>query len=437
MNPRGATLERPAGDIPIAEIAYGETRLPLAMDPRLADWFVIRPEYEAPLADPHAAFAEACRRPIGSPRLGDVIKPGERVVVVTSDGTRPVPNRQLIPWLLEELPGSDEDLSILLGNGTHRANTPEEIEAMFGEEIAGRIAIHNHDAFDADSNRKIATTRSGSAVLVDRRYLEADRRIVLGFIEPHFFAGFSGGAKGVVPGVAGIDSILPLHDFEMIAHPKSAYGIMEGNPIQAEIAEMVAHCPPDFMINVTLNTRKEITAVFAGDYREAHRIGCASVKRTAMVPVDREFPIVVTSSGGYPLDQNLYQTVKGMSAAEGIVQKGGTIFVAGECRDGIPSHGNFGSLLDGAASAEDLMSEIRGRDCPVLDQWQVQILARILMRSEIALFSALDEEASGIRGLTQIADLQSSIEERIRAAGNRPSVAVLPDGPLTIPYVRN
>ncbi len=419
----------------IAQIAYGKGRIPLHMDPALAEWQVITPKPEPALDQAHAAFLDACRNPIASPPLRSLVRPDERVVIVTSDGTRPVPNRLLIPWLLEELPVPEENVTVLLGTGTHRANTPEEIEAIFGAEVARRIPILNHDAYDVETNERLGTTASGIPIVCDRRYLEADKRIAVGFIEPHFFAGFSGGGKAVFPGVAGIETILPLHDYAMIAHPKSTWAVLEGNPIQEAVREMVGHCPPDFLLNVTLNREKAITGFYAGDIREAHQQGCARVKETSMAPVSHRFPIVVTSNSGFPLDQNLYQTVKGMSAAERIVEDGGSIVTVSECGDGIPEHGNFRTILGEGDTPEAILQWIRDLEAPVLDQWEAHILANVRLRAQVLLHSTLAPDDVEAALLTPVQDVQAAVEDCIRAAGRGVAVAVLPEGPQSVPYL--
>ena len=425
---------------PAAQIAYGKGRLALELDPCLAEWHVISPRDEPALPDPHGSLSEACRSPIASPPLRDRIRPRDRVVLVTCDGTRPLPNHLLIPWLIEELAGAGacglapEQVTVLLGTGTHRPNTAGEIERMFGAEVARRVRIVNHDAFHPDQNEQVGTTRSGVPVFLDKTYVRADRRIAVGFIEPHFFAGFSGGAKAIAPGVASIETILALHSYGLIADPRSTWGVLEENPIQGLIAEMVALCPPDFLVNVTLNREKAITAFFAGDYRTAHRVGCAHVRARAMVPVPRQFPLVVTSNSGYPLDQNLYQSVKGVSAAARIVQPGGTVIIASECSDGVPAHGNFGAILQQGDTIDDVDARLRALPSPVLDQWEAQVLVQVRKRCEVALYSQLDADTVRACKLTPVEDLNRHLAERIRAVGIGAPVAVLPEGPLTIPY---
>ncbi|MGQ9493832.1 MAG: nickel-dependent lactate racemase [Anaerolineae bacterium] len=416
-------------------LAYGRGTIPFHADPKLADWHVIRPTFAPPLPNAEQAFRTACRNPIASKPLCEMIRPEDHVVIVTSDGTRPVPNRLLIPWLLRELPVPLEQVTVLLGNGSHRANTPAEIEAMFGKDVVKKVTILNHDAFDPQQNMCIGQTVGGYKAYLNKLYVEADKRIVVGFIEPHFFAGFSGGAKGIIPGIASIDTILHIHRFDLIAHPLSTWGTVEDNPIRREIEAMVSLCPPDFMINVTLNSAKEITALFAGDYIQAHRAGCQRAKEEVMQPVPRAFPIVVTSNSGYPLDQNLYQTVKGISAGARITEPGGTIFVASECSDGIPDHGHFGALMRVGTSADDILEHIVNLEQTILDQWEAQVYAYLMQKYDIHIYCAMDQTMVKACKLQPVDDLQAAVEKRIRTMGYRPHVAVLPDGPLTIPYI--
>ena len=417
------------------DVAYGKGSIPLRADPSVAEWEVIRPGFEPAHPNPVEGFRQASAQPLGADPLSEVAGLGDRVVIVTSDGTRPVPNRQLIPWIIESLGVPDDRLTVLIGTGSHRPNTPAEIDSMFGD-LARRVKIVNHDAFGEEQNQKMGTTASGTDVYLDSAYVEADRRIVVGFIEPHFFAGFSGGAKGIAPGVAGIDTILRFHRADLIGHPNSTWGVIDGNPIQEEIAQAVAMLPPDFMVNVTLNAEKAISGFYLGDYVEAHREGCDAVKAASMQLVARAFPVVVTSNSGFPLDQNLYQTVKGISAAARIVGDGGTIVVASECSDGIPDHGNFAQIMRDSASPADVIGSIQALERPILDQWQAQILAGILERSAIKVRSDLPREDVEMCKMDVIEDVDSAVAEGLEGTDDR-RVAVLPDGPLTIPYLQD
>ncbi len=416
------------------EVAFGRGSVSINADPDLAEWEVIRPSIGEAIPDPQPRFREAIENPFASDPLGELVSPGDNVVIVTSDGTRPVPNRQLIPWILEALPVPGDQVTVLLGNGTHRANSDAEIAGMFGSAVASRLRIRNHDAYDRSNNVHLGRSACGTDVWLDRAYVEADKRIVLGFIEPHFFAGFSGGPKGVAPGVAGIETIYRLHRSDLIANPMSTWGVLDGNPLQQEVREAVALCPPDFLVNVTLNGEKAISGYYVGDYLEAHRRGCDAARSASMAPVDRPFHVALTSNSGYPLDQNLYQAVKGMSAAARIVEDGGTVLVASECSDGVPDHGNFADLMRAGAGPRDVLEAVHDRE-PVPDQWQAQTLAAILERVEVGVYSRMGRAEIEACKLAAVQDLDATLREEIRAVGGRARVAVLPDGPLTIPYL--
>ena len=321
----------------------------------------------------------------------------------------------------------------------------------------------------------IGETPSGKKAFLNKRYVEADKRIVVGFIEPHFFAGFSGGAKGVIPALASIDTIISIHGFGLIADPLSTWGTVEENPIRRELEAMVAHCPPQFLVNVTLNSDKAITGMFVGDYIQAHRAGCRRSRQEAMQPVQSPFPLVITSNSGFPLDQNLYQTIKGISAAARITEPprpdgaeppradgaeppradgaeppradgaeppradgaglGGTILVASECSDGLPDHGNFGPLMKKGGTPHDILQGIIDLPEEILDQWEAQVYAYLMKAYNIRLFSAMDASTVRACKLGVISDFQSEVEAAIRKLGKHPRVGVLPDGPLTIPYL--
>jgi len=280
------------------------------------DVTVVEPRFVPGLPDERAAFQEAVRRPIGARPLREIVKATDRVAVVIPDLTRPLPADRLLHWLFEELGHvSPERFTIVNGTGSHRVNTPEELLAMVGPHVLDRYRVVNHNAHDPDTMLPAGKSRDGETVHLNREYVEADRRIVLGFVEPHFMAGFSGGLKGIFPAVADIASIMRYHDARTIGDARSTWGLLEGNPTQAVIRHNGSLLPLDFCLNVTLNRDRRITRFFCGEPRTAHDAACAFSKDTAMVACPQPFPIVVTTNSGFPLDQNLYQTVKGMSAA--------------------------------------------------------------------------------------------------------------------------
>ena len=416
------------------QLAYGKTGLPVNV-PDSA--IVVEPRHLPALADDKAAVVAAMRNPQGTPPLKSMVGKDDTVAIVISDITRPTPNHKLVPWIMEELDHVPrENFVIINGLGTHRANTQEELAGMLGWDIVNTVRIENHDAFDDAKLVRVGRNSYGSEVYFNKTYVEAKFKIVTGFIEPHFFAGFSGGPKGINPGVAGIKTILDFHNAEMIGHPLSTWGVIEGNILQDAATQNCLMAKPDFMLNVTLNGEKQITGVVAGDVIAAHREGCKFVKETAMYAVDEPFDIVVTTNSGYPLDQNLYQTVKGMSAAAQIVKQGGAIISASECSDGVPDHGNYAKILKMRDTAGELLEMICDPEFCLFDQWQVQVQAMVQLKADCYLFSTLDPQIVKNAKFMPIDCVEATLQQLCQKIGPQVRVAVLPLGPLTIPYVR-
>ena len=397
---------------------------------------VVEPRFVPGLPDEAAAFREAVRRPIAARPLREIVEARDRVAVVIPDLTRPLPSDRLLPWLFAELAHVPaERFTIVNGTGSHRVNSPQELAAMVGRDVLGRYRVVNHTSHDPATMRPAGKSRDGGTVYLNREYVEADRRIVLGFIEPHFMAGFSGGYKGIFPAVADIASIMRYHDARTIGDPRSTWGLLEANPTQAIIRHNGSLLPLDFCVNVTLNRRREITRFFCGDPTLAHEAGCAFSKTTAMVACPRPFPVVVTTNSGYPLDQNLYQTVKGMSAAAQIVQEGGYIATASRCDDGFPEHGNFKKLLFDHPSPRAVLDTIEAPGFSLYDQWEAQLLALIRLKARVGLRSELADDDVRRAHLEPIADVGAAVARELSHLGRDAPVAVLPEGPQTIPYV--
>jgi nickel-dependent lactate racemase len=261
-------------------------------------------------------------------------------------------------------------------------------------------------------------------------------RILTGFIEPHFFAGFSGGGKAIMPGMAGMPTVLANHGAAMIADARATWGITTGNPIAEEIAEVARRVGTDFLVNVVMNKNKQITGVFAGSLEEAHRQGCDYARQTAMVRVEAAYDIVLTTNSGYPLDQNLYQAVKGISAAAQIVKPGGAILIATECRDGIPYHGEYGAMLKEAGSPERMLAQVLAPDYSRPDQWQAQIQAQIQRRAQVYVYSHCLTHGQIEAALFKPADsVETMLKFLVQQYGPYARIAVLPEGPQTIPYI--
>ena len=413
---------------------YGTSGLELDLEGLNAT--VLAPRFLEGLPDEAAAFVAAVRAPIGAPPLRTAIKATDRVAVVIPDGTRPLPSERLLPWLFAELSHVPrENFTILIGTGTHRANTPAELDAMLSPAVARAYRIVNHVADDPGTLASAGRSALGYEVKLARDYVAADRRIILGFIEPHFMAGFSGGYKAVFPGIAALEAIMHYHAAAVIGDPRSTWGELEDNPTQRHVRAGGSLLPVDFCINVTLNTRRQITRYFCGETLAAHREGCRFVKTTAMTACPHDFPVVVTTNSGYPLDQNLYQTVKGMAAAARIVRPGGLIVTAARCNDGFPAHGNFRQLVEASRSARELMDRIMAPGFSMLDQWQAQHLAMVLLKARVALYSELADADVRRAHLTPVRDVRAAIDAELARVGRDAPIAVLPEGPLTIPYL--
>jgi nickel-dependent lactate racemase len=413
-------------------LAYGRDSLDVDV-PDDAD--LLQSKLAPGLLDEMEALRAALRQPIGSVSLREKIKPGDTVAIVHSDITRATPNDRILPVLLAELEEAGiarHDITLLNALGTHRPQTEGELRGMLGDFIVDNYRCLQHDAWDESNLISFGTTSFGHPVRINRTYAEADVRILTGFIEPHLFAGFSGGPKGVLPSIAGFESVLSNHGQEMVAHPKATWGVIEGNPVWEEMREMALRTNPTFLLNVTLNTKREITGVFAGDMLAAHAAGCAFVVEHAMVKVNEPYDVILTTNSGYPLDQNLYQCVKGMSAAARVVRQGGAILMAGACNDGIPSHGKYAELLAQGGSPQEILDMLARPGFSAQDQWQVQMQAQIQLHADVYVYSGGLTDTDIRRALfTPVRDLPTALKELRMKYG--PRLCVLPQGPETIP----
>ena len=281
------------------------------------------------------------------------------MAISVCDITRAQPRPQMLRAILEEMPEvRTEDITVFIATGTHRGNTAAEVEAMLGPDLAGELRVVMHDSRDSESLTYMGETSNGVPVLLNREWVESDFKITTGFVEPHFFAGFSGGPKMVAPGLAGLDTVMVLHDAKRIGHPRAVWGVTDGNPVHHDVREIARLTGVDFALDVTLNRDQQITAVFAGDLSVEHAAACEAARRDAMQPVEALFDVVVTTNSGYPLDQNLYQSVKGISAAAEVVKPGGQIICVAECRDGLPDHGAYAAILAEKDSPGELLEMI-------------------------------------------------------------------------------
>ena len=398
---------------------------------------VVEPRYVPGLPDEAAALTAALRHPIGSAPVVERLCPTDTVGVVFCDITRPMPSDRVLPVVLAEIervvPRSQ--ITLFNGTGTHRANDEAELRRMLGDAIVERYRIVTHDARDRASLVHAGTTRSGNEVWLNRAFFECTAKVLTGFIEPHFFAGFSGGPKMVMPAMAGLQTVMRNHGAQMIGDPRATWGIAAGNPIWEDIREGALMAAPTFSLNVSLNKQHEITGVFAGDLLASHGEGTAWVKQTAMRAVQQPFDVVLTTNSGYPLDLNVYQAIKGISAAARVVKDGGAIVAAAECWDGVPDHGEYKDMLYAARSPEELLAQIEAPGFQRPDQWQVQIQAKIQRRGRVFLHSSLPDEVVRRTLLTPCADVEAQVAALLREYGPAARLCVLPQGPQTIPYL--
>ena len=372
-----------------------------------------------------AAMAE----PIDSPRLRELARGKKNCVVIVSDHTRPVPSRDILPPRLEELRAGSPDIEVtlLVATGFHRPTSMKELEDKLGKEIMESCRVVVHDCRDGSSNVEIGTLPSGAPCVIDRLAVETELLVAEGFIEPHFFAGFSGGRKSVLPGVADQVTVLGNHCSRFIDSPFARTGVLDGNPIHEDMLAAAEMAKLAFIVNVVIDEEKKTVAAFAGNFRTAHRRGCDyMLDYFKVAPVPSE--IVVTSNGGAPLDQNLYQCVKSMTAAEASCVEDGVIVLCAECADGHGGEGFYRSLRDCESPASLYAEQMATpQDRTVPDQWESQILARILMHHTV-IFVTRPELKNMVEEMKMryAATLDEALDTA-RAMGKR-SVTYIPNG---------
>lgn len=418
------------------QLAYGQGSL--AIELPKAQTTVIEPTHIPGLSDERAAVLQALDNPISAKPLRQWIKPTDRVCISFADLTRATPSDRMIPWLLAYLKDVPRDNITLVNQvGTHRPNTQAELEKILTPEVVHNYRVINHEPENPAELVEVGKMRDGSPAMINRHVVQADVRIITGFIEPHLFAGFSGGIKGIIPGTAGLETIMSNHGAKNIGDPKATFGVLDGNPLWQELKEVALKVGPSFVLNVSLNNHRQITGVFAGDIVKAHRTGCDFVKKMAMQPVKEAFDVVVTTNSGYPLDLNLYQGVKGMSAGARIVKQGGTMILACECREGVPGNSPLDKLLRSASGPEEILTMLATPGFVRPEQWQAQIQALCQKKAEVLVYSLLSDEVVKAAHLQPCRDISAEVKKRLEAIGPNARVAVLPQGPLTIPYLKS
>jgi nickel-dependent lactate racemase len=412
------------------QVAFGKDGLNLEL-PEGPEYTVLQARPGVALEDVQAELNTALRHPIGKPALRELAIGKKTAAIAVCDITRPAPNALTLPPLLAQLHGAGvarDGVTILIATGLHRAATPAEISIIVGDEIARNYHVENHNARDLASHAYLGTTKRGTPVYIDDRFIRADLHITVGFVEQHLMAGFSGGRKLIAPGLAGQDTIKVLHSPAFMREPLATEGSFEHNPLHAELLEIAAMARHDFMLDVALTRRREIAGVFAGHGVKAHAAGVAFLRETLVESIPEPFDAAITTAAGYPLDLTFYQTIKGVTAAQHVVKPGGAILVLGECTEGIGAP-EFARKLAGFSTHEQFLKSLDGASVEV-DQWQLEKLA-VATRNRNVLFytPGVPVERAGSLGSWMFSTPQAAIAALVRSLPRQSRIAVIPEGP--------
>jgi len=381
---------------------------------------------------------QSLERPINTKPLQFLLGKRKKICVIIPDETRCCPTKEILVPILQEFEESKlNKIEILIGNGLHRGMSKKERMESLGKEIVEKYIVTNHSATD---DRQLIDlekiTSYGTPVILNKIAWKSDCVLGIGLVEPHFFAGFSGGRKTILPAIAGKDAILNNHSYDMIKNPYASYGKMKGNPIHDDMMEFMNFINLQFIINVTINNKNETTQIFAGNPTEAHRQAVNFVNTYGRVKLHSSAEIVIVSNGGYPLDRNLYQSVKGIATASNVVKEKGVIIMVAECRDGLGGHREFMRLMQKAANPTEVLKEIQEKE-PIVDQWQAQILAGILDKVNIIMVTdGVKRNTIEKMMMRQVFSIEEALElARGIVLTDKPRILVIPEGPYIMPYV--
>ncbi len=393
-----------------------------------------------PLEDPAAAIRAALARPIGTLPLQQLARDRGNAVIVVCDFTRPVPNALLLPPILEALERGGlprERVTVLVATGTHRPTTDAERREMLGEHLAATLHIVDHKSGCLEEHVDLGTSPHGLQVLLDRTYVKADLRITVGLIEPHFMAGFSGGRKLIMPGVAALSTVQEWHSPRFLEHPRARAGVIEGNPVHEASLAAARMCPPDLVLDVTLDGERRLTGVFAGELEAAWLQGTAHARRQALAILEQPVDIAVTTCAGYPLDATFYQAVKGMVGALPVVRPGGVIIIAAECSEGVGGAHFRDTLLAWRNLDEFVVAAQRDDWLYIPDQWEVEELAKAVREHSIfCICSGIPSDLLAQLHVRPAGSVEEALGEATRMLGPRSRIAVIPRGPYVLPELR-
>ncbi len=424
------------------KIDYGKNGLELSLEP---SWnvTVLRPKEQKRLVDPITRIREAIKNPLESESLYDMIKFKKdlnRICVVVSDSTRPVPSNIILEALVKELNEygiQDNQILILIATGLHRPSREDELERILGNDLKDRLKTIDHVASDKNSLKYLGNTIDDVPIYINKYYCESDLKILTGYVEPHFFFGFSGGRKALVPGIAGKVTIQANHSAKNIASRNSRFGIYKNNIMHINAIEIAKLVGVDFAINTCINEKHEIVKVAAGNFEKVHEELVDYQLKHIFEEIKEPYDIIVCGNGGYPLDLNLYQAVKSMAIGEIAVKKGGTIISVNECAEGIGiGQEKFKELIFSRMNPKILYDKILKREIVAPDQWEIQILSRILMKAEIIIVSSLNENEIGNIGLKYAKTVEDGIKMVLKKADLNAKVLILPNGPQILPILK-
>ena len=391
-----------------------------------------------PLANPQAALEAALANPIGTAPLAELAKGKKDACIVICDITRPVPNQLLLPPILRTLEEAGiprEKITILIATGLHRPNEGDELVELVGAEVAKNYRCVNHHGKVREEHDFIGTTPRGVPAWIDSRYVRADLKITTGLIEPHLMAGYSGGRKLICPGIAGLDTVKVWHGPKFLEDPRADCGILEGNPVHEENTLIAKMAGCDFIVNVAIDGKRQVTWLGAGDMMDAWMEGVKFVEQVVRVGVREPLDIVVTSCAGYPLDTTWYQAVKGLTGALPIVKRGGTIILAASLTEGVGSP-EFQEVLRDNPSLEQFIDRIQNTDYFVMDQWQVEELAKVRRRCKVKVVTqGLSSEVLRNCHVEPAESVEKAIAECLEEYGPDARIGVIPKGPYVLPFV--
>lgn len=420
---------------------YGKSGIEVSLDP---SWntTIFRPSKQDVIEDPINAIRNAIKNPIGTPSLKKIVKSKKEiksVCIVVSDATRPVPSHLLLKGLIKKLSDyglQEEKILVLIATGLHRTSRKDELKRILGEYVTSSVKIVDHIARDKNSLIFLGKTFNNIPIYINKHYYESDLKILTGYVEPHFFFGFSGGRKSIIPGIAGAETILANHSAENIASPNARFGIYKNNPMAENSTEIAKLVGVDFVVNVSINENHEITQVAAGDLERVHKKLVNSQLKHIFKEIQEPFDIVVCGNGGYPLDLSLYQAVKSMAIGEMAVKKNGTIISVNECADGIGGgQDEFKELLFSDIPPEEIYKKVLNKEIVVPDQWEIQVLTRIMMMADIYIVSKMKEDEIGNIGLKHAKTVEEAIKKSLNKHGSKAKILILPNGPQILPIL--